>query len=190
MDKLPKTLVLGTLLSGHTNWEIWSMTMIPCLIKMKVMQKAANDSLKILDEDVGLLMLLVNINDDVKSNIIGLKSATAIWNYLVKEYASVSSIKKQLLLKKLTSFQCIDDTMAKNLQTVELLTRQLTVANGGDFIKIKDLFLWMLLFSLPAEYGPLRTLMESNDDLTFQIAKDKILLEEAAIQGRESVTTG
>jgi hypothetical protein len=166
------------------------MTMIPCLIKMKVMQKAANDSLKILDEDVGLLMLLVNINDDVKSNIIGLKSATAIWNYLVKEYASVSSIKKQLLLKKLTSFQCIDDTLAKNLQTVELLTRQLTVANGGDSIKIKDLSLWMLLFSLPAEYGPLRTLMESNDDLTFQIAKDKILLEEAAIQGRESVTTG
>jgi hypothetical protein len=68
---------------------------------------------------------------------------------LVKEYEGVSELKKQVALKRITTFECQESSMKENSTVMKNLTRDLTAANGSDVIKISDVGLWMFLFALP-----------------------------------------
>ncbi len=101
---------IGSCLTGQNNWAVWKALALAYMKRCNYMQVTKEPSgtttVSFPDEDAALLTMLMNCSDKIKENIVNFTSAKDIWNYLVKEFEGVSEIKKQVGLKKMTSFKC------------------------------------------------------------------------------------
>ena len=172
-----KSLFCGTLLTLDNN-DVWEMTFFPTILDEQQATQVGG-TVTILDTTRAKRLLMANVSDDVKVLFIGKTTPQAMWDALIAEFAGQNDARKLRFLKQVCNVVFYDtETMKQNLMRMERILRDLTIAAQSTSITIAELGLAMMINALPEAYGPVRTILEGTNDLTWEIAKARIEAEE------------
>jgi hypothetical protein len=133
-----------------------------------------------------ILAIQTNVTQDIGLMLMNLKTATTMWDFLYNEFSGKNDSRKFAGIKKIALFNYEKPTLKENLQTLQGIIQQTTVAAGSDTFRFDDLGVAMFLNSLLDTFHSTRSILEqSSKSLTMENMASALLAEEERMNLRE-----
>jgi hypothetical protein len=132
--------------------------------------------------------ITVNLSDEIALSIMTLTTAQLVWDQIQTIFSGASYSRKLLGLLKLCSFRHEGKSVQATISAAELLVQELIMAANSKTISFEEVAVAMVMNSLPAEYGTVRSSLK--EATSFAGVKAKLLAEEEVIKAAASHQEG